>query len=44
MVWPGRDAFTRDEQTAEWTALRADAGRMIERFGVSLTSFMGQDG
>jgi len=23
---------------------RADAGRMIERFGVTLTSFMGQDG
>ena len=44
MVWPDRDAFTRDEQTGEWTALRADAGQMIERFGVSLTSFMGQDG
>jgi len=44
MVWPDRDAFVRDEQTGEWTALRADAGQMIERFGVTLTSFMGQDG
>jgi uncharacterized protein (TIGR02118 family) len=44
MVWPDRDAFERDEQTAEWTALRADAGQMIERFGVTLTSFMGHDG
>jgi uncharacterized protein (TIGR02118 family) len=44
MVWPDRDAFARDEQTPEWTALRADAGRMLERFGVTLTSFMGQDG
>ena len=44
MVWPDREAFTRDEQTPEWTALRADAGQMLERFGVTLTSFMGQDG
>jgi uncharacterized protein (TIGR02118 family) len=44
MIWPDRDAFLRDEGTVEWAALRADAGQMIERFGVSLTSFMGEDG
>jgi uncharacterized protein (TIGR02118 family) len=44
MVWPDRAAFERDEKTPEWTALRADAGQMITRFGVSLTSSMGYDG
>jgi uncharacterized protein (TIGR02118 family) len=44
MVWPDRAAFERDEKTPQWSALRADAGQMIERFGVTLTSFMGQDG
>ncbi len=44
MIWPDQAAFDRDEKTPEWTALRADAGQMIERFGVSLTSTMGQDG
>jgi uncharacterized protein (TIGR02118 family) len=44
MVWPDKAAFERDEHTPQWTALRADAGQMIERFGVTLTSAMGQDG
>jgi uncharacterized protein (TIGR02118 family) len=44
MTWPDKAAFERDEHTPQWTALRADAGQMIERFGVSLTSSMGQDG
>lgn len=44
MVWPDQAAFHRDEATQAWTALRADAGQMIERFGVTLTSFMGEDG
>jgi len=44
MVWPDKAAFQRDEHTPQWTALRADAGQMIERFGVTLTSAMGQDG
>jgi uncharacterized protein (TIGR02118 family) len=44
MIWPDRAAFERDEHTPQWTALRADAGQMIERFGVTLTSAMGQDG
>ena len=44
MIWPDQTAFDRDEHTPEWTALRADAGGMIERFGVSLTSSIGHDG
>ncbi len=44
MVWPNQAAYHRDDATPAWTALRADAGQMIERFGVTLTSFMGEDG
>jgi hypothetical protein len=44
MSLPDRAAFRADEHTPQWTALRADAGQMIERFGVTLTSSMGQDG
>lgn len=44
MVWPDKAAMERDEQTPQWTALRTDAGQMIERFGVSLTSSIGHDG
>lgn len=44
MIWPDRAAFQRDELTPEWRALREDAGQMVQRFGVSLTSSMGQDG
>jgi len=44
MVWPDRAAFEADEKTPEWATLRADAGQMIERFGVGLTSSLGQDG
>lgn len=44
MSWPDREAFERDQHTPEWAALRADAGQMIERFGVTLTSSVGQDG
>jgi hypothetical protein len=44
MTWPDKAAFKRCEQSQEWHALRADAGQMIERYGVTLTSFMGHDG
>lgn len=44
MNWADRAAFERDGGTAEWTALRADAGQMVERFGVTLTSSMGEGG
>lgn len=44
MSWPDKAAFERDGHTPEWTALRTDAGQMIERFGVTLTSSMGEDG
>jgi len=44
MTWPDRDAFEHDTQTPQWRALREDAGELISRFGVSLTSSMGADG
>lgn len=44
MSWPDKAAYERDRHTPEWTALRTDAGQMLERFGVSLTSSMGEDG
>jgi uncharacterized protein (TIGR02118 family) len=44
MIWQDKAAFERDGLTSEWTALRTDAGLMIERFGVNLNSFMGEDG
>lgn len=44
MSWADQAAFERDAQTPEWTALRTDAGQMIERFGVTLTSSVGADG
>ena len=44
MIWLDKAAFEHCEQSPEWAALRADAGQMIERYGVTLTSFMGHDG
>lgn len=43
MSWQDKAAFERDGHTPEWTALRTDAGQMIERFGVSLNSSMGEN-
>ncbi|WP_184202274.1 hypothetical protein [Polymorphobacter multimanifer] len=43
MSWADKAAFERDGLTPEWTALRTDAGQMLERFGVSLNSSMGED-
>ncbi len=36
-------AVNRAAETAEWRGMREDAGKMIERFGVSLTVAMGED-
>ena len=44
MTWADKAAMERDEQTPEWLALRADAGGMIERFGVTLVSSIGHVG
>ena len=44
MIWPDRAAFERDAQTPEWRALREDGGGMVQRFGVTLTASMGEDG
>jgi uncharacterized protein (TIGR02118 family) len=44
MIWPDKASFERCEKSPAWAALRADAGQMIERYGVTLTSFMGHDG
>lgn len=41
MVFDSAESLQRAEHTAEWTELRADAGQLIERFGVSLTVGMG---
>lgn len=43
MSWADHAAFLADGETPEWTALRADAGQMIEHFGVSLQSSTGED-
>lgn len=38
LLWEDVAAFEASEQTAEWRALREDAGGMLERFaGVTLT-------
>jgi uncharacterized protein (TIGR02118 family) len=44
MIWPDHAAFERDTGTPEWRALREDGGGMVERFGVTLTASMGEDG
>ncbi|WP_421839061.1 EthD family reductase [Novosphingobium sp.] len=44
MTWADKAAMERDEHTPEWLALRTDAGGMIERFGVTLTSSIGNVG
>jgi uncharacterized protein (TIGR02118 family) len=36
-------AVERSSHSPEWEAMRADAGKMIERFGVSLTVALGQE-
>ena len=40
MTWSDRDAFERDEETAQWRTLREDAGEMVGRFGVTLSVSM----
>jgi len=44
MIWPDRAAFERDERSPEWRALREDGGAMVQRFGVTLSASMGEDG
>ena len=41
MVFDDAEALERAEHSEEWQALRADAGEMIERFGVGMTVAMG---
>ena len=38
-----KQALEASEHSEEWGAMRADAGTMIERFGVSLTVGMGEE-
>lgn len=35
------DAMAKSEHSPQWSAMRADAGAMIERFGVTLTVGVG---
>ena len=43
MVFPSAEALHEAEQSEEWAATRADAGEMIERFGVTLDVAMGSE-
>jgi uncharacterized protein (TIGR02118 family) len=43
MVFPSAEALHEAEQSEEWAATRADAGVMIERFGVTLEVGMGDE-
>ncbi|MDP9821897.1 EthD family reductase [Nocardioides massiliensis] len=42
LVFDSKADLETSEQSPEWAAMRADAGVMIERFGVSLTVGMGE--
>lgn len=42
MVFASAAALADSEHSEEWAALRADAGGMIERFGVTLTVGLGE--
>ena len=42
MSWPDKATFDAATRSSEWDALRADAGSMIERFGVQLLTGMGE--
>jgi len=41
--WDSKEALEECEQSDEWAALRADAGQMIERFGVTLENETGEE-
>ena len=43
LYWDDEGAFARCEASPEWTALREDAGGMIERFGVGLVMGIGSE-
>lgn len=43
MVFPSAEALHEAEASEEWAATRADAGTMIERFGVTLDVAMGDE-
>jgi uncharacterized protein (TIGR02118 family) len=43
MIFDSREDLERAEHSDEWRAVREDAGRLIERFGVSLTVAMGEE-
>jgi hypothetical protein len=42
MSFDSKEDLEASEHAPEWAAMRADAGSMIERFGVSLTVGMGE--
>jgi uncharacterized protein (TIGR02118 family) len=41
--WDSREALEECEKSEEWAILRADAGEMIERFGVTLENETGEE-
>lgn len=43
LTWENAKAFERCAASKEWTALREDAGRLIEQFGVELVAGLGTE-
>ena len=41
--WDSQEALEECEKSEEWAALRADAGEMVERFGVTLENETGEE-
>ena len=42
LYFDNREALERSEKSPQWTAMRQDAAKMIERFKVSLTASSGE--
>lgn len=43
MIFDSKADFDQSAESAQWQSLRADAGSMIEQFGVSMTVACGDD-
>jgi len=43
LIFDSEEALNKAHHSQEWTAMRADAGKMIERFGVTLSASMGAE-
>lgn len=43
LVWDTPEDFEECAASAEWKALRQDAGRLVEKYGVELTAGLGDE-